>query len=174
MLKSLSKSLPKIPPQIDLQEVDVPATIDRSTFLSTLPATSTDRAAALTIVGISSILFAMAAPFAGISLLPVPAFVASYQSALAVSDIVTAALMAAAQRPVTDTALNEKSGEPAWKKLPSWFVYGTGDKNIPAAALAFMAERAGSKRTIVVEGASHVVMVSQPQKVADLVEEAAK
>ena len=85
-----------------------------------------------------------------------------------------AALMAAAQRPVTDAALNEKSGEPAWKKLPSWFVYGTGDKNIPAAALAFMAERAGSKRTVVVEGASHVVMVSQPQKVADLIEEAAK
>ncbi|WP_049733538.1 alpha/beta fold hydrolase [Rhizobium ecuadorense] len=85
-----------------------------------------------------------------------------------------AALMAAAQRPVTDAALNEKSGEPAWKKLPSWFVYGTDDKNIPAAALGFMAERAGSKRTVVVEGASHVVMVSQPQKVADLIEEAAK
>ncbi|ARO30810.1 alpha/beta hydrolase family protein [Rhizobium sp. NXC14] len=85
-----------------------------------------------------------------------------------------AALMAAAQRPITEAALTEKSGEPAWKKLPSWFVYGTGDKNIPAAALAFMAERAGSKRTVVVEGASHVVMVSQPQKVAEVVEEAAK
>ncbi|MGY4623525.1 PAS domain S-box protein [Bradyrhizobium sp. USDA 4486] len=75
------------------REVDVPATIDRSTFLSTLPATSTDRSAALWIVGVSSVLFALAVPFAGIPLLPVPAFVASYQSALAVSDIVTAVLL---------------------------------------------------------------------------------
>ncbi|MBX4896629.1 alpha/beta fold hydrolase [Rhizobium bangladeshense] len=85
-----------------------------------------------------------------------------------------AALMAAAQRPVTEAALTDKSGEPAWKKLPSLFVYGTGDKNIPAAALGFMAERAGSKRTVVVDGASHVVMVSHPEKVAELIEEAAK
>ncbi|WP_342740320.1 PAS domain S-box protein [Bradyrhizobium sp. B117] len=75
------------------REVDVPTTIDRSTFLSTLPATSTDRRAALWIVGVSSVLFALAVPFAGIPLLPVPAFVASYQSALAVSDIVTAVLL---------------------------------------------------------------------------------
>ena len=68
----------------------------------------------------------------------------------------------------------EKSGEPAWKTLPSYFVYGDGDKNIPAEALAFMAERAGSKHTVVIEGASHVVMVSQPQAVADLIHEAAQ
>ena len=76
-----------------LQEMDVPPTIDRSTFLSTLPATAADRTAALAIVGISSILFALAVPFAGIPLLPVPAFVASYQSALAVSDVITAVLL---------------------------------------------------------------------------------
>ncbi|RUY98282.1 hybrid sensor histidine kinase/response regulator, partial [Mesorhizobium sp. M7A.F.Ca.CA.001.04.2.1] len=78
---------------IDSREMDVPAPIDRSTFLSTLPATSADRTAALTIVGVSSLLFAAAVPFAGTPLLPVPAFVASYQSALAVSDIVTAVLL---------------------------------------------------------------------------------
>ncbi|MBD9529934.1 alpha/beta fold hydrolase [Paracoccus sp. PAR01] len=85
-----------------------------------------------------------------------------------------AALMAVGQRPITEAALTEKSGEPAWKSLPSFFVYGDGDKNIPAQALSFMAERAGSKRTVVVEGASHVVMVSQPQAVADLIVEAAQ
>ncbi|WP_454745237.1 alpha/beta fold hydrolase [Ciceribacter selenitireducens] len=85
-----------------------------------------------------------------------------------------AARMAAGQRPITEAALTEKSGEPAWKTLPSFFVYGDGDKNIPAAALGFMAERAGSKRTVVVEGASHVVMVSKPQAVAELIEEAAR
>ncbi|ABD88718.1 alpha/beta fold hydrolase [Rhodopseudomonas palustris] len=85
-----------------------------------------------------------------------------------------AALMAAGQRPITEAALTEKSGEPAWKSLPSYFVYGDGDKNIPAKALGFMAERAGSKRTVVVKDASHVVMVSQPQAVAELIEQAAK
>ncbi len=66
---------------------------DRSTFLSTLPAAPGDRSAALAIVGVSSILFALAVPFAGVPLAPVPAFVASYQSALAVSDIITAVLL---------------------------------------------------------------------------------
>ncbi|WP_332305655.1 alpha/beta fold hydrolase [Rhizobium sp. GR12] len=85
-----------------------------------------------------------------------------------------AALMAAGQRPITEAALTEKSGKPAWKTLPAYFVYGTGDKNIPAEALAFMANRAGSKATVVVEGASHVVMVSHPQAVVDLIEKAAQ
>lgn len=85
-----------------------------------------------------------------------------------------AALMAVGQRPITQAALTEKSGEPAWKSLPSYFVYGDGDKNIPAEALGFMAERAGARRTVVVEGASHVVMVSKPEIVADLIEDAAK
>ncbi len=85
-----------------------------------------------------------------------------------------AALMAAGQRPITEAALTEKSGSPAWKTLPSYFIYGDGDKNIPAKALGFMAERAASKHTVVIQGASHVVMVSQPQAVADVIEEAAK
>lgn len=85
-----------------------------------------------------------------------------------------AALMAAGQRPITEAALTEKSGEPAWKTVPSWFIYGDADRNIPAQALDFMTERAGSRHTVVVEGASHVVMVSQPQAVADLIEEAAQ
>ncbi len=84
------------------------------------------------------------------------------------------AFMAAGQRPITEAALTEKSGEPAWKSLPSYFVYGDGDKNIPARALGFMAERAGSKRTIVIKGASHVVMISQPEAVAELIAEAAQ
>ncbi|QPF94171.1 PAS domain S-box protein [Bradyrhizobium commune] len=75
------------------REVNVHAKNDRSTFLSTLPATQSDRTAALAIVGISAILFALAVPFAGTPLPQVPAFVASYQSALAVSDIITAVLL---------------------------------------------------------------------------------
>lgn len=84
-----------------------------------------------------------------------------------------ARLMAAGQRPIAEAALLEASGSPAWKKLPSYFVYGTADLNIPAAGLGFMAERAGSRKTVVVKGASHVVMSSHPQAVSDLIEAAA-
>ena len=84
-----------------------------------------------------------------------------------------AKLMAATQRPVTVAALNEASTEPAWKTIPSWFVYGDADKNIPAQAQAFMAERAHSRQTVAVKGASHVVMVSNPKVVANLIEKAA-
>lgn len=84
-----------------------------------------------------------------------------------------AKLMAATQRPVTEAALSERSGAPAWKTVPSWFIYGDRDLNIPAAAQAFMAQRAGAKETVVVKGASHVVMVSQPLAVARLIERAA-
>ena len=66
---------------------------DRNIFLSTLPASRTDRRLALTVVGISVVLFIVAVPYAGVPLTPVPAFVASYQSALAVNDIITAVLL---------------------------------------------------------------------------------
>src|ERR1700742_2422096 len=66
---------------------------DRNIFLSTLPAARAERTAAAAVVGISAVLFACAVPFAGVPLTPVPAFVASYQSALAVSDLITAILL---------------------------------------------------------------------------------
>jgi pimeloyl-ACP methyl ester carboxylesterase len=85
-----------------------------------------------------------------------------------------AKLMAVDQRPITAEALNEASGEPAWNKLPSRFIYGTADKNIPAALHAFMAKRANSKETVAVKGASHVVMISHPKLVSAMIERAAK
>ena len=66
---------------------------ERNIFLSTLPASRRDRTAALVVVGISAVLFACAVPFAGVPLAPVPAFVASYQSALAINDLITAILL---------------------------------------------------------------------------------
>jgi pimeloyl-ACP methyl ester carboxylesterase len=82
-------------------------------------------------------------------------------------------LMAATQRPITQAALEEPSGPPAWRAIPSWSIYGSLDKNIPAAALAFMADRAGAKATIAVDGASHVVMISHPEAVAKVIVDAA-
>jgi PAS domain S-box-containing protein len=66
---------------------------DHGIFLSTMPATSGDRAAAFAVVGVSLVLFVFAVPFAGTPLTPVPAFVASYQSALAINDLITALLL---------------------------------------------------------------------------------
>jgi len=66
---------------------------DRSIFLSTLPATSRDRRTALAVVGVLAVFFACILPFARMPLTPVPAFVASYQSALAINDLLTAILL---------------------------------------------------------------------------------
>jgi PAS domain S-box-containing protein len=66
---------------------------ERSIFISTLPATSSDRTLALAVVGVSAVLFACIVPFAGVALVHVPAFVASYQSALAINDFITAILL---------------------------------------------------------------------------------
>jgi pimeloyl-ACP methyl ester carboxylesterase len=84
-----------------------------------------------------------------------------------------AAEMAATQRPVTLAALQEPTRTAAWKTLPSYMIYGSADRNIPAAAMKFMAERAHARKTVVVEGASHVVMISHPHEVAALIEDAA-
>src|SRR6185436_1510037 len=66
---------------------------ERNIFLSTMPATRGDRISALAVVGVSAVLFACAVPFAGVPLAPIPAFVASYQSALAINDLITAVLL---------------------------------------------------------------------------------
>jgi pimeloyl-ACP methyl ester carboxylesterase len=84
------------------------------------------------------------------------------------------ALMAVGQRPLRDVAVNGASGSPAWKSIPSWFVFGELDKNIPAAAHRFMAERAGAREVVEIEGASHAVGVSHPEEVADIILRAAK
>jgi pimeloyl-ACP methyl ester carboxylesterase len=70
----------------------------------------------------------------------------------------------ATQRPLSELAFSEPSGEPAWKKLRSWAVVASGDKAAGADVVRSMAERAGAEVTEV-EG-SHVIMVSQPQVVA--------
>jgi pimeloyl-ACP methyl ester carboxylesterase len=86
---------------------------------------------------------------------------------------VEAKLMVATQRQITEAALNEASTDPLWKRKPTRFIYGDKDKNIPPQASAFMAARAKSRKTVVIKGGSHVVMVSNPGSVAKLIEQAA-
>ena len=81
-----------------------------------------------------------------------------------------AALIGATQRPVAELAFSEPSGPPAWKDRPSWAVVATGDRAAGTDVTRSMAERAGAKITEV-EG-SHVIMISQPQAVTDVILEA--
>ena len=65
------------------------------------------------------------------------------------------------------------SGDQAlWRSVPSWFVFGELDHNIPAGAHRIMAERAGARRAVEIPGASHVVGISHPDEVASLVRDA--
>jgi pimeloyl-ACP methyl ester carboxylesterase len=77
------------------------------------------------------------------------------------------ALIVATQRPVAELGFSEPSGPPAWKKLPSWAVVATGDKAAGADVTRSMAERAGAQITEV--DGSHVIMISQPQAVTDVI-----
>jgi pimeloyl-ACP methyl ester carboxylesterase len=81
-----------------------------------------------------------------------------------------AAVMAATQRPVSELAFSEPTTAAAWEQLPSWAVIATGDKAAGADVTRSMAERAGAKITEV--DGSHVIMISQPQAVADVIIEA--
>lgn len=81
-----------------------------------------------------------------------------------------AAVMAATQRPVAELAFSEPAGPPAWKNLPSWAVVATGDKAAGTDVIRSMAERAGA--TITEVDGSHVIMISQPQAVTDVILEA--
>jgi pimeloyl-ACP methyl ester carboxylesterase len=78
-----------------------------------------------------------------------------------------AALIAATQRPIAEFAFSEPSGPPAWKERPSWAVVATGDRAVGTDVARSMAERAGARITEV-EG-SHVIMVSQPEAVTDVI-----
>jgi pimeloyl-ACP methyl ester carboxylesterase len=78
-----------------------------------------------------------------------------------------AAVLAAIQRPVAELAFSEPNGPPAWKKLPSWAVVATSDKAGGTDIVRSMAQRAGA--TITDVDGSHVIMLSQPQAVTDVI-----
>jgi len=83
-----------------------------------------------------------------------------------------AAFMADSQVPWGVEALAGTISEPAWRNKPSWYLVATDDKMIPPAAQRLMSKRAGS--TVVEAAGSHSIFLSQPAKVAALIEQAAK
>jgi pimeloyl-ACP methyl ester carboxylesterase len=78
-----------------------------------------------------------------------------------------AAVLAATQRPVAAAAFADVVGTPAWKDLPSWAIVATADKAAGTDLVRSMAERAGASITEV--DASHLVMVSHPDVVAEVI-----
>src|SRR5215218_7539529 len=78
-----------------------------------------------------------------------------------------AAVLAAIQRPANAAGFGEPFGPAGWKTLPSWYAIATADNTIGTENLRFMAQRAGSV-TVDID-ASHVVMISQPEAIADLI-----
>jgi pimeloyl-ACP methyl ester carboxylesterase len=82
-------------------------------------------------------------------------------------DPIEARVMAATQKPLSVKSFTQKSGPPAWKHLPSWYLVSSNDQMIPPQAEAFMAKRMGA--TVRTAAASHASMVSHPGEVADLI-----
>src|SRR2546422_1156586 len=80
------------------------------------------------------------------------------------------ALLASTQRAFALGALPQQSGVPAWKTIPSFYLVGTIDNVIPPFAQLFMAQRADAN-VVQVRG-SHLVMISHPNAVVGLIDEA--
>jgi pimeloyl-ACP methyl ester carboxylesterase len=78
-----------------------------------------------------------------------------------------AAIMAVSQRPGSAVGFGEPSGPVGWKTLPAWAIISPNDLTIGPAGERFMAERSGAEM-VEIDG-SHVVMMSQPQAVADVI-----
>jgi pimeloyl-ACP methyl ester carboxylesterase len=79
-----------------------------------------------------------------------------------------AAFYAISQRPLAGVALTEAAGTPAWRDRPVWAVLGTADRCIDPGVHRFSYERMGAT-VIEIDGASHVVMISHPKEVAQVV-----
>jgi pimeloyl-ACP methyl ester carboxylesterase len=79
-----------------------------------------------------------------------------------------AAFYAISQRPLAGVALTEAAPTPAWRGRPVWAVLPTADRCIDPGVHRFSYERMGAQITEV-EGASHVVMISHPKEVAEVV-----
>jgi pimeloyl-ACP methyl ester carboxylesterase len=65
-----------------------------------------------------------------------------------------------------------KVGGTAWKSKPSWYIVAKNDRTIQPDCERFLARRMGATTTEV--ASSHVVMLSQPQVVIDVIRKAVK
>lgn len=83
-----------------------------------------------------------------------------------------AAVLAASQRPIAESAIAERSQAAAWRTLPSWAVVATRDRVAGADVIRSMARRANA--AIVELDGSHAIMISQPHRVTAVIVAAAR
>jgi pimeloyl-ACP methyl ester carboxylesterase len=76
-------------------------------------------------------------------------------------------IMSVVQKPMHQSILAEESGPPTWKQLPTWYQVSENDLMIPPDTQGLFAERMNAT-TISLE-ASHASLVSQPDRVAELI-----
>ena len=84
-----------------------------------------------------------------------------------------AAFYVISQRPLAGVALTEAAPTPAWRSRRVWAVLPTADRCIDPGVHRFSYDRMGATVTEI-EGASHVVMISHPKEVAEVVMTAAR
>ena len=80
--------------------------------------------------------------------------------------------MYASQVPVSVSAFTYVFKDIAWKTKPSWHIVATEDHSLPSDLERFMGKRAGGKVSEI--KGSHVIFISHPKEVADIIEAAAK
>lgn len=81
-------------------------------------------------------------------------------------------VLVATQTPWAGKATVTKISTAAWKDKPSWFIIGTEDKMVPVELARAEAKMIKAKTTEL--RSSHVPMVSQPEKVAEVIINAAQ
>jgi pimeloyl-ACP methyl ester carboxylesterase len=81
------------------------------------------------------------------------------------------AILTATQVPINVAAMKAEVTTPAWKTKPSWYIIGANDRAISPELEAALAKKIGATTTTV--SSSHVIMLAQPLKVADVILDAA-
>jgi len=84
----------------------------------------------------------------------------------------TAEFMARSQMPILGAAFSTKLTVAAWRDKPSYVIIATGDRELDPAIARRMANRAGSKLTVL--KGSHFIHISHPRAVARVIETAAR
>ena len=82
------------------------------------------------------------------------------------------ALSKAVQRPISVNSIQEPAPVPAWKSKPTWYLLAEQDRMINPKTQRFMAER--MKATVRPFAVDHTPLLTAPEKVADVILEAAQ
>ena len=96
---------------------------------------------------------------------------ASFAAELPTSDF---RVLQARQRPFDADSFVYPTTAAAWRTIPSWGLVAGRDKAIPPACERWMYHRANARKVVEVPNSSHVVMISHPKAVADLIVDAAE